>query len=121
MEDGTVFKWYFPITGSHWTAADVAIQHISKEMGGDANLKGKKIALVYNDSPYGRDPIALLKARAKKMGFTFLPIPVTHPGIGTEVSVAANSQGKTGLRASLGLGHHELHVPSGGGRGPISA
>ena len=81
MEDGTVFKWNFPITGTHWTAADVAIQHISKELGGDANLKGKKIALVYNDSPYGRDPITLLKARAKKMGFTFLPIPVTHPGI----------------------------------------
>jgi branched-chain amino acid transport system substrate-binding protein len=81
MEDGAVFKWNFPIAGTHWTAADVAIQYISKELGGDANLKGKKVALLYNDSPYGKDPIPLLEARAKKMGFTFLPIPVTHPGV----------------------------------------
>ena len=51
--DGSVFKWAFPIMGSYWTAADILIQHIGKANGGLDKLKGKKIAYVYHDSPYG--------------------------------------------------------------------
>ena len=29
--DGAVFTWNFPLLGTYWTAADVAIQHIAKE------------------------------------------------------------------------------------------
>jgi branched-chain amino acid transport system substrate-binding protein len=79
--NGAVFPWNFPIIGSYWTAADVAIQHIAKEVGGIDNLKGKKISLVYHDSPYGKEPIPALEERAKKNGFTFKAIPVTHPGV----------------------------------------
>jgi branched-chain amino acid transport system substrate-binding protein len=38
--DGTVFPWNFPAVGSYWTAADVAVQHIAKELGGFDKLKG---------------------------------------------------------------------------------
>jgi len=79
--DGSVFPWNFIAVGSYWTAADIAIQHIAKELGGEANLKGKKISLVYHDSPYGKEPIPALEARAKKNGFEFKAIPVTHPGV----------------------------------------
>jgi branched-chain amino acid transport system substrate-binding protein len=78
--DGSVFTWNFPLLGTYWTAANVAMQHIAKEMGGVDKLKGKKIALVYHDSPYGKEPIALLTEMSKKHGFEFLPIPVPHPG-----------------------------------------
>jgi branched-chain amino acid transport system substrate-binding protein len=78
--DGAVFEWNFPLLGTYWTAANVAIQHIAKEMGGLDKLKGKKIALVYHDSPYGKEPIAALDAMSKKYGFEFLPIPVAAPG-----------------------------------------
>jgi len=78
--DGSVFEWNFPLLGTYWTAANVAIQHIAKEWGGFDKLKGKKIALVYHDSPYGKEPIAALEAMSKKYGFEFLPIPVPHPG-----------------------------------------
>ena len=44
-------------------------------------LKGKKIALVYHDSPYGKEPITLLEEHAKKHGFQFIKLPVTHPGV----------------------------------------
>ena len=80
-KDGTVFPWNFIALGSYWTAADVAIQHISKEMGGVGNLKGKKISLVYHDSPYGKEPIVALEALGKRDGFEFKAIPVTHPGV----------------------------------------
>jgi branched-chain amino acid transport system substrate-binding protein len=79
--DGSVFTWNFPAVGTYWTAADIAIQHIAKEVGGMDNLKGKKISLVYHDSPYGKEPIAVLEARAKLNGFEFKPIAVTHPGV----------------------------------------
>ncbi len=69
--DGSVFAWNFPLLGTYWTAADVAIQHIAKEWGGVDKLKGKKIALVYHDSPYGKEPIAALEILAKKYGFEF--------------------------------------------------
>jgi branched-chain amino acid transport system substrate-binding protein len=79
--DGSVFAWNFIAMGSYWTAADIAIQHIAKELGGFDKLKGKKITLVYHDSPYGKEPIPALEARAKLNGFTFKAIPVTHPGV----------------------------------------
>jgi len=77
--DGTVFEWNFPLLGTYWTAADVMIQDIAKKEGG--NLKGKKIALVYHDSPYGKEPIPLLQKRAERDGFELLLYPVTAPGV----------------------------------------
>jgi len=44
-------------------------------------LKGKKIALIYHDSPYGKEPIPLLDKRAAKEGFELLKLPVTAPGV----------------------------------------
>jgi branched-chain amino acid transport system substrate-binding protein len=80
--DGSVFQWNFPLLGTYWTAADIILQHIvKKEGGGFDKLKGKKIALVYHDSPYGKEPIALLQKRAQMHGFEPLLYPVTHPGV----------------------------------------
>jgi branched-chain amino acid transport system substrate-binding protein len=79
--NGAVFPWNFIAMGSYWTGADIAVQHIAKEMGGFDKLKGKKISLVYHDSPYGKEPIPALEAFAAKYGFTFKGIPVTHPGV----------------------------------------
>src|SRR6267142_5316878 len=46
--DGEAFPWNFPLLGSYWVAADILVQHLGKINGGLANLKGKKIALVYH-------------------------------------------------------------------------
>ena len=80
-QDGGAFKWNFPLMGSYWTGADVILQHIAKTNGGWAKLKGKKIALVYHDSPFGKEPIPLLEERAKMHGFNLSLIPVTAPGV----------------------------------------
>ncbi|QHE75106.1 ABC transporter substrate-binding protein [Hydrogenophaga sp. PBL-H3] len=79
--DGGVFKWNFPLSGTYWVAADTLIQHIAKKEGGSDKLKGKKIALVYHDSPFGKEPIPLLQERAAMHGFTLSLLPVTHPGV----------------------------------------
>jgi len=77
--NGTVFEWNFPLLGNYWTAADSMIQDILKKEKG--SLKGKKIALVYHDSPYGKEPIPLLQKRAAKEGFELMLLPVTAPGV----------------------------------------
>ena len=77
--DGTVFEWNFPLLGTYWTAADVIMQDITKKEKG--SLKGKKIALVYHDSPYGKEPIPLLQKRAAAQGFELVLFPVTPPGV----------------------------------------
>ena len=80
-QDGMAFKWNFPLMGSYWTGADILIQHIGKSLGGLDKLKGKKITLVYHDSPFGKEPIPLLQERAKMHGFDLQLLPVTAPGI----------------------------------------
>ena len=80
-QDGMAFKWNFPLMGSYWTGADILIQDIAKSLGGADKLKGKKIALVYHDSPFGKEPIPLVQERAKMHGFDLTLLPVTAPGV----------------------------------------
>jgi len=79
--DGSVFAWNFPLMGTYWDAADVLVRHVAQKAGGTDKLKGMKIALVYHDSPYGREPIPVLQELARRHGFEFNAIPVAHPGI----------------------------------------
>jgi branched-chain amino acid transport system substrate-binding protein len=46
--------------------------------GGD--LSGKKIALVYHNSAYGKEPIRTLEELSAKHGFELMPVAVDHPG-----------------------------------------
>jgi branched-chain amino acid transport system substrate-binding protein len=80
-QDGGVFKWNFPIAGTYWVASDAILQAIAKKEGGWDKLKGKKIALVYHDSPFGKEPIPELTERSKLHGFELTLLPVTAPGV----------------------------------------
>lgn len=77
--DGTVFPYVFTMPITYWAGADVMVQYAKKESGG--SLEGKKIALVYHDSAYGKEPIATLERLAKEEGFQFSTYPVPHPGL----------------------------------------
>ena len=76
--DGTVFPWVFNFPGTYWDAASVIVKHILEQEGGD--LSGKKIALVYHNSAYGKEPIRTLEELSEKHGFELTTIPVDHPG-----------------------------------------
>lgn len=79
--DGTVFKWNFPLAGNYWVAADAIVQDIARREGGLSALRGKKLVLIYHDSPYGKEPIALLQERSRMHGFDLQLLPVAAPGI----------------------------------------
>ena len=80
-QNGAAFTWNFPLLGTYWVGSEVAMQYIAKKLGGVANLKGKKIALVYHDSPYGKEAIPILEELGKKYGYEVQLLPVAAPGV----------------------------------------
>ena len=75
---GDVFSHVFNFPGTYWDIATIIVQHMMDESGG--SLDGKKIALVYHNSAYGKEPIRTLEEAAKKHGFELMLLPVDHPG-----------------------------------------
>jgi branched-chain amino acid transport system substrate-binding protein len=78
---GPVFPYTFTFPVTYWEGADAMITYIAAQEGGLAKLKGKKIALVYHDSAYGKEPITVFEDHAKTLGYHFEALPVTHPGV----------------------------------------
>jgi branched-chain amino acid transport system substrate-binding protein len=77
---GTVFPWVFNTPTSYWSQASAKIKYIGAKEGGLDKLKGKKLTLVYHNSPYGKEPIPTLEALSKKYGYELELIAVDHPG-----------------------------------------
>lgn len=77
-KNGEVFTHTFNYPANYWDGASGAINYLLKENAGD--LKGKKIALVYHNSAYGKEPIRTLTELGAKLGFELLEVPVDHPG-----------------------------------------
>ena len=78
--DGRVFPWVFNFPTTYWSQASAFIKYVGEQEGGLDNLKGKKIALVYHNSAYGKEPIPVLEALAEKHGYQLHLLAVDHPG-----------------------------------------
>ncbi len=72
MADGKVFKWAFNAPSSYWDGASMILQYIDSQDG----LKGKKIAFLHLDHPFGKEPLPFLEKKAAEQGFELVPIPV---------------------------------------------
>ena len=77
-KNGQVFRNVFNYPANYWDGASVAIKHLLNLNGGD--LAGKKVALVYHNSAYGKEPIRTLEELSKKHGYDLSLLPVDHPG-----------------------------------------
>lgn len=77
-KNGAVFSNVFNYPANYWDGASHAVTHILDENGGD--ISGKKIALVYHNSAYGKEPIRTLQELGKKHGFELMEVAVDHPG-----------------------------------------
>ncbi len=78
---GAVFPYVFTLPATYWAQADAMIKYIAAQDGGFDKLKSEKIALVYHDSAYGKEPINTLEKLSAKYGYTFLKYAVSPPGI----------------------------------------
>jgi branched-chain amino acid transport system substrate-binding protein len=77
-KNGTVFSHVFNYPANYWDGASIAIKHLLDLNGGD--LSGKKVALVYHNSAYGKEPIRTLEELSKKHGYALSLLPVDSPG-----------------------------------------
>jgi branched-chain amino acid transport system substrate-binding protein len=82
--DGEVFKNVFPLAPTYWGQAANIISYIKKQAGG--NLQNKRVAFLYLDTPFGREPMPVFEAlkRIERFNFETFPIPVP----GTDQSAA---------------------------------
>ena len=77
---GRVFPYVFPLITTYWDQAAAMVRYIADKESGFERLRGKKIALLYHDSAYGKEPIPVLTELAGKYGFELSTIAVPHPG-----------------------------------------
>lgn len=78
--DGRWFPWVFNFPMTYWSQASAFIKYVAQQEGGLDRLKGKKIAHVYHNSPYGREANPTLEELARRYGFELTLLPVDHPG-----------------------------------------
>src|SRR5215471_15927019 len=78
--DGRVFEWTFNFPTTYWSQVSAFVRYVGEQEGGIDKLKGKKIALVYHNSPYGKEPIPTLELLAKQYGFEVTLLAVDHSG-----------------------------------------
>ena len=76
--NGSVFEWIFNYPTNYWYGASIAVNHMLELNGND--ISGKKVALVYHNSAYGKEPIRTLEELSKKHGFELSLLAVDHPG-----------------------------------------
>ncbi len=75
--NGKIFSSVFNYPANYWNGASLAVNHL---LDANGSLEGKKVALVYHNSAYGKEPIRTLEELAKKHGYDLTLIPVDHPG-----------------------------------------
>jgi branched-chain amino acid transport system substrate-binding protein len=78
--DGSVFPWVFNAPTTYWSQASAVIRYIGQQEGGLDKLKGKKIAHIFHNSPYGKEANPTLETLSRKHGFELTLLAVDHPG-----------------------------------------
>ncbi|MEL7132981.1 MAG: ABC transporter substrate-binding protein [Pseudomonadota bacterium] len=74
--NGAVFSHTFNYPANYWNGASGAINYLMSQ----GDIAGKKIALVYHNSAYGKEPIRTLEELSEKHGFELMLVAVDHPG-----------------------------------------
>ncbi|WP_299650066.1 ABC transporter substrate-binding protein [uncultured Tateyamaria sp.] len=74
--NGEVFSHTFNYPANYWNGASGAINYLMSQ----GDIAGKKIALVYHNSAYGKEPIRTLEELSEKHGFELMLVAVDHPG-----------------------------------------
>jgi branched-chain amino acid transport system substrate-binding protein len=78
--DGRWFPWVFNFPMTYWSQASAFVKYVGQQEGGMDKLKGKKIAHIYHNSPYGKEANPTLETLAKQLGFDLTLLAVDHPG-----------------------------------------
>ena len=79
--DGRWFPWVFNFPMTYWSQASAFVKYVAQQEGGTTDkLKGKKIAHIFHNSPYGKEANPALEELARKFQFELTLLAVDHPG-----------------------------------------
>jgi len=78
--DGRWFPWVFNFPMTYWSQASAFVKYVAQQEGGMDKLKGKKIAHIYHNSPYGKEANPTLEDLARRHAFELTLLAVDHPG-----------------------------------------
>jgi len=78
--DGRWFAWVFNFPMTYWSQASAFIKYVAAQEGGMDKLKGKRIAHIYHNSPYGKEANPTLEDLAQRFSFELTLLAVDHPG-----------------------------------------
>ncbi len=78
--DGRWFPWVFNFPMTYWSQASAFVKYVGAQEGGMDKLKGKKIAHIFHNSPYGKEANPILETLARQFGFELTLLAVDHPG-----------------------------------------
>src|SRR5207249_4927141 len=79
--DGRVFPYVFNPPTSYWSQNTAKIRFIGQRVGGMEQLKGLKIAHIYQDDAYGQETLPILDTQAARYGFAVQHLAVPRPGL----------------------------------------
>ena len=79
--EGRVFPYVFTPPINFWSQNTAKIRFLGQRAGGMDQLKGRKIAHVYNDTDFGRETLPMLDAQAARYGFAVQHLAVQPPGL----------------------------------------
>jgi len=75
---GEAFPWVFPFGAMYQSKAAAIVEYIYKQE--KMNLKGKKIAYVYIDTPFGQEVLPVVERLGQKLGFNLSRFGYPPPG-----------------------------------------
>ncbi|MBU2551867.1 MAG: ABC transporter substrate-binding protein [Proteobacteria bacterium] len=75
---GEVFPWVFPMGATYWSKSAAIVEYIY--MQEKENLKGKKIAFIHIDTPFGREVLPVVNRLKEKLGFELGVFGYPPPG-----------------------------------------
>lgn len=78
---GPVWPWVFGVHSNYWTQISMKVNFIQQVEGGVEKLEGLKIAHLYIDTAYGREPLPAFRIMSQRLGFELLEIPIAAPGL----------------------------------------
>ncbi len=78
--DGRWFPWVFNFPMTYWSQASAFVKYVGQQEGGIEKIKGKKIAHIYHNSPYGKEANPTLEELSRRLGFELTLLAVDHPG-----------------------------------------
>ncbi|MDD9800299.1 MAG: ABC transporter substrate-binding protein [Gammaproteobacteria bacterium] len=85
--DGRVFPYIFNFPASYWSQATAIIRYIGSVERGMDNLRGLRVAYIYLDHPYGKEPIPTLDILSERFGFSVDRYPVAPQSMTEQKSI----------------------------------